>query len=223
MLDLQQTVANLVLDHSECVEVFQKHRIDFCCRGDMSIEAAAKEKGLAVEALLSELSQAMAARRGDRSADPREFSTPRLISHLISKHHEYLRGALPVVRALAAKVSSVHGDHNPKLRALDTAVRELADALIPHLDEEEQVLFPALMAKNPDRAAVTKLLDAMLDEHLSVASLLERIHAASDAFTVPEWGCNSYRTLFSELRNLETDVFAHVHLENHVLKPRFAA
>ena len=223
MLDAQQTVANLVLDHSECVEIFQKHRIDFCCRGDVSLEAAATMKGMPVETLLSELSRAIAERQGGIAADVRGFSTPRLIAHIISTHHEYLRRALPVVQALATKVGRVHGDRNPDLRALDTAVGELAGALLPHLDEEEQVLFPALMAKNPDQARVTHLLRTMVDEHLAVAALLERIHAASENFTVPEWGCNSYRTLCSELRQMEADVFTHVHLENHVLKPRFAA
>ena len=56
----------------------------------------------------------------------------------------------------------------------------------------------------------------------AVAQLLERIRAASDDFTLPDWACNSYRTLFSELEQLEGDVFTHVHLENHVLRPRFA-
>ena len=37
-------------------------------------------------------------------------------------------------------------------------------------------------------------------EHLAVAKLLERIRAASDEFTLPEWACNSYNTLFSELK-----------------------
>jgi regulator of cell morphogenesis and NO signaling len=39
----------------------------------------------------------------------------------------------------------------------------------------------------------------------------------------PEWACTSYRTLLSELAALEGDVLRHVHLENHVLMPRFAA
>ncbi len=38
----------------------------------------------------------------------------------------------------------------------------------------------------------------------------------------PEWACNSYRALFSELQALETDVLQHVHLENHALRPRFS-
>jgi regulator of cell morphogenesis and NO signaling len=63
----------------------------------------------------------------------------------------------------------------------------------------------------------------MLDEHLAVAAQLEQIRSASDGFVVPEWGCNSYRILCSELEQLERDTFAHVHLENYVLLPRFSA
>ena len=221
MLDRNQTVAGVVLDHSECAQVFQRHHIDFCCRGDVSVEAAARQRGLDAGALLDELSRTIAERRGAREADPRELATPALIEHIVLKHHAYLRKALPFVRPLAAKVARVHGDHNPALRDLDAAVGELAEVLPPHLDEEERVLFPALVAGAADRAAAAKQLDAMASEHLAVAGLLQRIRAAADDFRVPDWGCNSYRTLFSELRQLESDTFTHVHLENHVLRPRF--
>ena len=77
-IDPQQTVANLVLDHSECAAVFQHHRIDFCCRGELTITEAAKSKGVELGALTQELSLAIADRRGDRALDPRELSTPRL-------------------------------------------------------------------------------------------------------------------------------------------------
>ena len=222
-LDRQQPVASVVLDHSECAQVFQRHRIDFCCQGDQSIESAAKARKLDVDALLAELSHTIAERRGDRQGDPRELSTPRLIAYIVSKHHEYLRKTLPFVQTLATKVSRVHGDHNPKLRHLEAAVGEISAALLPHLDEEEQSLFPALMSKEPDQTAIARQLASMQVEHLAVAKLLERIRAASDEFTLPEWACNSYNTLFSELKQLESDVFTHVHLENHVLRPRFAA
>lgn len=223
MLNSQQTVASVVLDHSECAQIFQQHRIDFCCRGELSIEAAAKEKGVDVAALVGELSRAIDQRKGARASDLRELSTPDLVAHIVSKHHDYLRRALPFAKGLAAKVSRVHGEHNPKLRDLRVAVDELVDSLTPHLDEEEKILFPTLTASQPDAKAATALLHSMHEEHLAVATLLERIRAAGDDFTLPDWACNSYRTLFSELEQLEGDVFTHVHLENHVLMPRFAS
>lgn len=223
MLDRQQTIAHVVLEHSECAQVFQRHRIDFCCRGDLSIEAAAMAKRVDVDALLDELSRAITARRGDPQSDPRALTTPGLVAHIVDKHHEYLRKALPFVQMLAAKVSRVHGEHNPKLRDLELAVEDLAATLVPHLDDEEHSLFPALTAQEPDLAAATVHFTSMVDEHLAVATLLERVREASDEFALPSWACNSYRALFAELEQLEGDVFTHVHLENHVLKPRFAA
>lgn len=77
MLDSQQTVAAVVLDHSECAEVFQQHRIDFCCKGDLSLEAAAQGRGVEVKALLTELEGAIEKRQGVRSADPRNSPRPR--------------------------------------------------------------------------------------------------------------------------------------------------
>jgi regulator of cell morphogenesis and NO signaling len=222
-LNRQQPVATVVLDHSECAQVFQRHRIDFCCQGDQTIEAAARARKLDIDALLAELSRAITERRGERPDDPRELSTPRLIAYIVSKHHEYLRKTLPFVQALAAKVGRVHGDHNPRLRDLDVAVEEISTTLLTHLDEEEHSLFPALLSKDRDQAAIARQLESMQDEHLAVAGLLERIRGASDDFTLPDWACNSYNTLFSELKQLESDVFTHVHLENHVLRPRFAA
>ena len=220
-LHVDQSIANVVLEHSECAAVFQRHRIDFCCRGGVTIAAAAQEKGVVVATLLRELEAEIAARHGaERAMDPRELSTPRLVAYIISKHHEYLRQALPFVCGLASKVSRVHGDHNPKLRELDPAVQQLAATLLTHLDEEEATLFPALTAATATHQAIApQHFTAMMTDHLAVGALLEKIRAASDEFTLPDWACNSYRTLFAELQQVERDTFAHVHIENHVLQP----
>lgn len=222
MFDLQQTVANLVLDHSECAEIFQRYRIDFCCHGDVAVQDAARARGVALDELQTALTRAIETRRGERPLDPRQLSTPELVAHIIAEHHEYLRRALPFVRMLADKVGRVHGEHNPKLVDLASAVEALATALLPHLDAEEEQLFPLLLSPQPDLAAVDVQLTAMEVDHRQVATLLEQVRAASDDFSVPAWGCNSYRALFGELEQLESDVFKHVHLENHVLEPRFA-
>lgn len=223
MLDPRRTVASVVLDHSECAAVFQRHQIDFCCRGEISIEDAATRAHVETDVLLDELARAVAGRQAPRELDLRTLSTPRLVAHIVSKHHEYLRTTLPFVGTLAEKVSRVHGEREPKLRELRALVALLDQTLIAHLDVEEGALFPMLCAKQIDPHEAATELAAMVDEHLIVADLLARIRRATDDFALPDWACNSYRTLFAELRQLETDVFTHVHLENHVLRPRFVA
>ncbi len=224
-LHVDQSIANVVLEHSECAAVFQRHRIDFCCRGGLTISDAAKEKGVVVAALMQELEAEIATRNGaERTMDPRELSTPRLVAYIVTKHHEYLRQALPFVCGLASKVRRVHGDHNPKLLELDPAVQELSATLLKHLDEEEALLFPALTtASSTHQAIAPELFASMQTEHLAVGAMLEKIRAAGDDYTLPDWACNSYRTLFAELQQVERDTFVHVHIENHVLQPRFIA
>lgn len=220
-LDTQRTIANVVLEFSECAPVFQKHRIDYCCKGNISIEEAASKHGLELDSLMAELTRAIEARSGNRDNDPQGLPSTALIAYIISNHHNYLREALPFVQGLASKVARVRGQHNPKLVELNEVVEKLSAALIEHVDDEEQVLFPALMSKNPDPRVLADEFKTMQDDHLAVGALLEQMRDATEDYTLPEWACTSYRTLFAELEVIEGDTLRHVHLETHALMPRF--
>lgn len=221
MIDPRQTVAGVVLEHSECAAVFQRHRIDYCCRGNLSVAAACEKHAIDPQVLLEELAVAIAERDPQDAVDVRTLSTPALVAHIVERHHVYLRKALPFVNGLAEKVARVHGDRQPRLREIAGIVRELSERLLPHLDDEEHGLFPHLLADERDADLLRRELASMRDEHLLVGGLLERLHTTADGYVPPEWACNSYRTLLQELGRLESDVLVHVHLENHELSPRF--
>jgi regulator of cell morphogenesis and NO signaling len=212
------TVSNVVLAHSECAPVFSKLRIDFCCKGHKSVAEACGDRGLDVESVLTALEGAIAQRApGER--DPRTLDTPELVAHIVERHHGYLRGALPFILQVADKVARVHGPGEPRLVELSALVHALREALLPHLDEEEQELFPLL--EGGSKEGLTEALGAMQEEHLAIGAMLERMRELTEDFRVPAQACGSYRALFSELEALEGDVMRHVHLENHVLAPRF--
>jgi regulator of cell morphogenesis and NO signaling len=221
ILDRDATVAQLVLESSACAPVFQRHKIDFCCRGGVKVDVACAERGLDPALVWADLERAVA-ERTDEELDPRTLSTAALIAHIVARHHAYLRRVLPFVRTIGAKVARVHGDHDDRLRPLEVTIQTLADALEPHLDQEEEVLFPALMARDGDRTVIRRELATMHDDHLAVGALLATIRQQTGDFAIPDWACNSYRALFAELEALEADILRHVHLENHVLMPRFA-
>ncbi len=227
MLDRLATTAEIVLNHAECAEVLRRRGIDFCCRGGLPLHVAAKSRGVDIDDLLSELSStialssAIAAQRGEHGSDPRRLSTQSLIEHIVAQHHEYTRRTLPSLAKLAKTVARMHGAYNPKLGALADAVDALGETLIPHLDDEELRLFPALL-HDAGSAQLAKHFASMVSEHYAVAMLLELVRSSADDFVVPDWACQSYRNLFSELERLEIDVFRHAHLENHVLMPRFS-
>lgn len=218
MLDATQPIARLVLDHSECAAVLQRHRIDYCCNGQLSLEEATKARGVDLSLVLGELEVAMKQRLPeDGQPDLRALDTAQLVERARTHFHDPLHRTLPFVRALAAKVKRVHGDRSPSLVDLDARLSELTAALLSHLEAESTQLFPALLAG----ARVDALLTEAKNDHEGVRVLLERVREAANDFEPPDWACNSYRTLFSELKWLEHDVFALMHLENHVLLQRF--
>ena len=147
MLDRHQSVASLVVEHAECAPVLQRHRIDFCCRGELCLEAAAAHRRLDLDALLAELARAVA-EAGTPAADPRTLSTAQLVDQLEARHRALVADALPVVTGLTVKVRRVHGAHQPSLL-------ELADALTAHFEGETSTVFPALSAGTTERAALT--------------------------------------------------------------------
>lgn len=220
-IDPKQSVASIVLAHSECAPLFQQLRIDFCCKGEQSLETACEARELSVPNVVQDLSRAID-ERAETSTDPASLTNAALISHIVTTHHEYLRKTMPFVSALARKVARVHGDKNPRLVAVSDTVAALEAALLPHLVEEEQALFPSLLNPAADSAAIKNELARMKLEHTAVGGLLEQLRDEAEQFVWPDWACNSYRTLFSELKQLELDTLRHVHLENHVLAPKFA-
>ncbi|HSO35773.1 MAG TPA: iron-sulfur cluster repair di-iron protein [Labilithrix sp.] len=221
-IDRQSTIAEIVLEHSECAKVLCDHRLDFCCRGERSLTAACAEGGVDLDAVCADLERAVAERADRAEPDPRAMTTADLVTHIVATHHSYLHEALRFLEPLAAKVARVHGDHNPKLLGVRDTFHDLAESLAPHMREEEGVLFPALMAARRDHRLVAAELASMQQEHLHVGELLRRLRAYAEDFAAPDWACGSYRTLMRELAALEIDTLRHVHLETHVLAARFA-
>lgn len=219
MLDPTTSVSTIVLDHSETAAVFSRHRIDYCCKGERSLADVCMTSGLDLDTMLDELEKAIASRK-PREIDPRELSTRDVIVKLIAPHHQFLHRNLPFVQVLATKVARVHGDKEPSLRELARLVDTLVSSLAAHLEEEEQILFPALLGLRD--ADTTTMLSDMKSEHLAVGALLAQIRMTAVDYTPPAWACNSYRTLLKELAEIERDTLEHVHIENHVLAPRFA-
>lgn len=219
MLDLQTPVATLVLDHSACAVVFARYRIDYCCKGEMPLVEACAKLGLDPAQIAGELETAIARRTTAAPPDPRTLSTRDVIIKLIAPHHQYLHRTMPFLRVLSAKVARVHGDREPSLLEVAAQIEVLFSTLDAHLAEEEHDMFPALLAQRIDDAR--PMLRAMRSEHDAVGTMLSELRTACADYVAPVWACTSYRTLMSELENLEADTLTHVHLENHVLLPRF--
>jgi len=216
MIDPRAPVAELVLQHSAAATVFDRREIDYCCQGHQTLERACNDRGIEIAAVIAELEVAMA--EPDPEADPREAPTSALISRSLASQHRHLRATLTLLDLQAADLVRDHGRAFPGLRVLSTGIAGLAEHLFRHIDHEEDELFPALLAGDPE---ARRQLGHMFDEHREFADRFRRLRAATSNYQPPEGANANIGRLYRGVAEFEGLVLRHHHLENHVLLPRF--
>ena len=120
-------------------------------------------------------------------------------------------------------MAKVHGDHSPEVIKIAELYQKIAAELVPHMQKEERILFPAIKAlvanKNSEFpfGSVEGPIHMMEHEHEVVGVYAKEIIALSNHFEAPEWACNTYKALYFKLDEFINDLFQHIHLENNIL------
>jgi regulator of cell morphogenesis and NO signaling len=197
--------------------VFRRFRLDFCCHGELSLEAAAARRGIDP----AEVEQALAALGPTDATTPvASMSSSELIDHIETCYHDAHRHDLPELMALARKVEAVHREHPKVPNGLFSTLEEMQGELESHMRVEETTLFPMMRVETP--AELGRAIGALRHEHDDQARLLHRLESLTDNFTLPEGACRSWQALYVSTAQFVADVMEHIHLENNVLFPRFA-
>ena len=125
---------------------------------------------------------------------------------------------------MARKVVRVHRDKDPeRLDALLESFCKLKGKLDEHMREEEENLFPAILARGASDPDSVAPMAPFIDDHSRVGVELGRIRELTDDFHAPAGACNTWNALWHGLEALEADLHQHIHLENNILFARASA
>jgi len=230
-------VGTIVTHEPKAATVFRRRRIDFCCNGAQLLRDACREASLDPADLLREIAEASSApsTSDTRERDWREATLTELCTHVIARHHAYLRPKLRRLTQYLAKISDVHGENHPELADVRATFAALYEELLDHMATEEQVLFPAitqieaaseLRQSPPDigdsgiEETIEQLIRQLEDEHRRASDTLEKLHDLTLAYALPADACATFRETYESLDRLEVDTFWHIHLETNILHPR---
>ncbi len=217
----QTPVGSVATEYPLATRVFARHNIDFCCGGGRPLSEACAAQGVETSVVLAELTAEIA---DQPETDDRwgEKPLPELIDHILADFHVPLREELPRLEAMARKVYEVHGhkDQERFKAILDTIVALKAE-LLSHMQKEEQILFPMIIAGQG--AMALGPVSVMEAEHEDAGIMLRRFRVLTDDYTPPEEACNTWRALWAGLEALEAGTHLHIHLENNILFPRALA
>jgi regulator of cell morphogenesis and NO signaling len=212
-------VGEIAAHHPLATRVFARHGIDFCCGGGVPLRQACERRGVAADMLIAEMQRELAGTPGT-DAGWLEAPLSDLVEHIVQRYHEPLREELPRLEAMSRKVARVHAERDPegRLPAILSTLLALKAELEGHMEREERVLFPLLLAHG-EAAPV----EPFIDDHREAGEALARLRQLTESYQAPADACNTWRALWAGLEALEGALHEHIHLENNVLFPRATA
>jgi regulator of cell morphogenesis and NO signaling len=221
-------VSDIVTAEPATIAVFQRHRIEFCCAGHVSLQVVCENEGLDLGGMLEEL--ATATQPFHETRDWLQAPLPELVSHIQEAYHRPLYEELPRLAGMLAKVVSRHGDRMPEtLLPLEQTFSSLERDLTFHMRREDAVLFPAILRlaslsdERPGPHPLLGPISAMQRDHAEADDALAAMRRVTSGYQLPDNACPTFRGLYYGLRDLEYRMDLHVHLENDILFPRVLA
>jgi len=229
VVDTNKTIGEMVADDFRAASVFSANKIDFCCKGNRTLDEVCNQKGLDVYDVLAQLEKATESNNSTIEFNTWELDL--LIDYIEKKHHRYVEEKAPILLSFILKLEQVHGAAHPELFEIKNLFKRTADELTQHMKKEELILFPHIKqmveaARNktplsaPGFGTVANPIAMMMEEHENEGNRFEKIVAISNNYTPPADGCNTYKVTFQMLQEFESDLHTHIHLENNILFPK---
>ncbi len=227
-----RTVGDIVADDYRTAAVFEKHRIDFCCGGKVSLAHACRERGVEPLLLIREI-EAVRGKPVARSENYGAWTLSFLADYILNAHHTYLKENTGQIAAYARKIAQVHGAHHPEVAQIAAIFGKVAADMAAHLLEEEDVLFPAIKRveanqkagrapEAKDLATIKRSLEKAGREHDEIGEATHKMRHLAKEYAIPDDVCNTFMVTYRKLKEFEDDLHKHVHLENNILFPKAA-
>lgn len=224
-----RSVADILFQYPTATSVFERHNIDYFCKGSSLLNEACDEAGVNPNEVLREIEESEKNPHFYERANnwPIDF----LIEYISVNDHQYLREKKKVIIRLLAHISDIHGETRPELFNINLIFNKLAEALRQSLQMEEKLLFPAVKSfmnteEPKDLYPVRSFEDfikALTTEHFKIGKGIRRIRNMTKNYSLSESSDGKFKLLYAMLRDFEKEFRLHVLLENTILFPKSLA
>lgn len=225
-------VTDIVCEDYRTANVFRKYEIDFCCSGKWTLGSICDIKGLSFEVLKNELENSVRNIQLSNSTRFNDWNIDFLTEYIVNVHHQYLRNALPEIKEHLNHFVSDHAKKYPYLNEVFKQFNYLYKDMLPHLQQEEEILFPyirqishAYKSKESYASLLIRTLrkpveEVMHQEHETISKMLQRLRELTYNYDPPDDACVSHKVVFALLKELDNDLVQHIYLENNILFPK---
>jgi regulator of cell morphogenesis and NO signaling len=230
--EIQRTIGKIVTEDYRKAAIFSKYGIDFCCKGNLDLDSACAKMNLDKKILLGALAEVDEKKENGISKDIyADLPLDILMDIIEKKFHQKIRQQTPIINNYLSKLSKSHGEQHPELYVIQHLFFESSLALAGHLEKEENLLFPYIrqifaheVTKNPKInfpfGNIQNPILLMQKEHQAEGDRFLEIAELCLYYRLPKDGDSAYKMTYNLLKEFESDLRFHIHIENNILFPK---
>lgn len=226
--NINEKVGDIVTRFPKAADIFKEYQIDFCCGGDKTLKSVAKDKNINETDIIDKINalhEQIKNKENEPNKDFIHMPLGELCDYIVNRYHAYLYENLPKTGELLTTILRVHGENHPELLDAYKLFFTLKTDMEAHLIKEETIQYPAIKRyeKDKNEADLEKAMgvaDELANEHMDTGKILRQLRKVTNNYTIPDDACETYKLAYTKMKEIESDIFEHVHLENNILFPR---
>ena len=224
----QLNLSNIVIMHPATVSVMEKHKLDFCCTDNRTLEQALKNQPETLQQVYEELMQVVEGAKNDKP-NFEKMTVTELVHYILEVHHSYVKENLITIKKHLDKLALNYAKIHPEIVKVKAFFDLLKEDFEHHLMREEEIIFPQIIEldsrgkrsrKQPSLSRLHHPFHVMEHEHERAGEIIDEIKSHCNNFTPPENACTTYKLVMAELKCFEQDLMQHAYVEDVLLFPR---
>jgi regulator of cell morphogenesis and NO signaling len=225
-------VTDIVTHDYRTADVFRKYNIDFCCGGKWPLDVVCQNRNIETNDVINELKKVVRQSTSNAAIDFDKWDIDFLSDYILNVHHRYLDKALPGLKQQVKKFLDGHRKKFPELVEMEEIIDRFLKEIPPHMKQEEEIFFPYIKqihhahkhhesyARLLIRTLRKPLEEVMIKEHEITGRNLDKLRTITNNYTPPENSCITHKVTFSKLKEFDSDLVQHIHLESNILFPK---
>mgnify|MGYP003887142165 CR=1 FL=1 len=221
------TLSRLLEKDIRIMDILEKHNIPYYSSPHLAFKEVLQDSLISFDTIVAEIHPILDTNDSKYSFE--EKGLVEIINYLITVHHKYIREFFNQFESCRIPENII--SDNKYKKPFFSLIELLKDELQHHLNKEEQILFPLIKylvdserlqekPKTRNYGSINNPIRQMLFEHESALSIINQIKNhlkdISNTNDYSNWSSN----LILIIKEFESDLHKHIHLENNVLFPK---
>jgi regulator of cell morphogenesis and NO signaling len=226
------TVSQMVQADYRLADVFKKWGINYCCGGSLTLDEVCRLQGLDKAKVETDMLHAQQNVLLPNAVSFADWPVDFLTDYIVHVHHAYIKTAAPRLLLSIETFAKSHQKKHPYITGIHEHLKKLVAALEEQMQQEETVLFPyfkqvcnAWKRRESYGPLFVRTLHKSLGEttgrtQQQTAALVTSLRQAARQYQPPEAACTAHQVLCHKLKEFDTDLVQHKHLEHNLLYPK---